>query len=229
MIKKGLTNNQLKILAMIFMALDHTGLLLFPHVAWFRAVGRLAFPIFAYMIAEGCAHTRNIVRYWGSLTALGVLCQLAYFFGKGSLYMCVLITFSMSVGILALFRRAKRDRSVLFYILSVLALAAAFFLCEILPGLLPGTDYRVDYGFVGVLIPIAVYLIPNKWGKLAAAGAGLAVLAAGVPWRGQWLALLALPILALYNGQRGKYRMKWLFYIFYPAHLLILYGLSVIL
>ena len=53
--KAGLSNNQLKILAMVAMTLDHVGAYLFPHVLWLRLVGRLAFPVYAFMIAEGCA------------------------------------------------------------------------------------------------------------------------------------------------------------------------------
>ena len=55
----GLTNNQLKLIAMLSMLIDHVGMLLFPGVRVLRIIGRLAFPIFAYMIAEGCAHTRS--------------------------------------------------------------------------------------------------------------------------------------------------------------------------
>ena len=61
--KFGLTNNQLKIIAMVSMALDHIGLLFFPDVMLFRALGRIAFPIFAYMIAEGCRYTKNRAKY----------------------------------------------------------------------------------------------------------------------------------------------------------------------
>ena len=56
---KGLTNNQLKLIALVTMTLDHIGVVLFPQAQWLRIVGRLAFPIFAYMIAEGCRHTAN--------------------------------------------------------------------------------------------------------------------------------------------------------------------------
>ena len=57
--KIGLTNNQLKIIAMISMLIDHIGLQMFPDLLIFRIIGRLAFPIFAYMIAEGCFYTKN--------------------------------------------------------------------------------------------------------------------------------------------------------------------------
>ena len=62
--KFGLTNNQLKIIAMISMLIDHIGVAMFPNVMILRIIGRLAFPIFAYMIAEGCFYTKNKARYF---------------------------------------------------------------------------------------------------------------------------------------------------------------------
>ena len=55
----GLTGNQLKLIALVTMTIDHIGMQLFPRVRLLRIIGRLAFPIFAYMIAEGCRYTRN--------------------------------------------------------------------------------------------------------------------------------------------------------------------------
>ena len=68
-----LSGNALKIIAAITMFIDHMGLMLFPKTLIFRYIGRLAFPIFAFMIAEGCRYTRNRLRYWGGLSALALL------------------------------------------------------------------------------------------------------------------------------------------------------------
>ena len=59
----GLNGNTLKIIAAITMLIDHTGFLLFPQSVVLRVIGRLAYPIYAFMIAEGCRHTRNKLRY----------------------------------------------------------------------------------------------------------------------------------------------------------------------
>ena len=59
-----LPGNALKIIAAIAMLADHVGLMFFPRVSLFRIVGRLALPIFAFMIAEGCRYTRNRLRYF---------------------------------------------------------------------------------------------------------------------------------------------------------------------
>ena len=59
----GLSGNQLKIIAMLTMLVDHIGVQLFPECIILRIIGRLSLPIFAYMIAEGCLHTRNRPKY----------------------------------------------------------------------------------------------------------------------------------------------------------------------
>ena len=93
---------------------------------------------------------------------------------------------------------------------------------EILPLLLRGTDYGVDYGFWGVLMPVGICFAKNKTAKLGFA-AGILLLISYQAGSIQLYSLLALLLLALYNGQRGRWKMKYLFYIYYPAHLAVLY------
>ena len=222
---KGLNNNQLKVIAMIAMTCDHAGMLLFPHITLLRVIGRLAFPVYAYMIAEGCSHTRNMGRYFASVAAMGVLCQLVYWFAQGSLYQSILVTFSLSICLCALAKLALAKGKLWAWIAFGMAIIGVYFITDILPGLLPSTDFAVDYGFFGVLLPVGVYLGKNMREKLLFAGADLCLLA--LPgWNIQWFALLAMPLLALYNGKRGKLSMKWLFYFYYPAHLVLLWGIA---
>ena len=68
----------LKLLAAACMLIDHAGLLLFPSQTWMRAVGRLAFPLFAYFIGEGFYYTKNRLRYFLRIFLLGVACQIPY-------------------------------------------------------------------------------------------------------------------------------------------------------
>ena len=93
----GLSGNALKIIAAITMLIDHVGIMFFPGVAIFRIIGRLSFPIFAFMIAEGCRYTRNKLRYFAGIFTLATLCQLVYFIYNGDTYMSVLVTFSLSI------------------------------------------------------------------------------------------------------------------------------------
>ena len=216
-----LTSNQLKLLAMLTMTLDHIGVQMFPGVLWLRIVGRLAFPIYAYMIAEGCAHTRNRRKYLLQMSGLALLCQLVYFFAMGSLFQCILVTFTLSILLIYACDTGSRP-------LTALALLGVAFVTVALPRLLPGTDFAIDYGFFGVLVPVAAYLGKTHREKLLFMAFTLAALAwsfGGI----QWYSLAALLPLALYSGQRGKRRMKWLFYLYYPLHLAAIYGISLLL
>ena len=82
---------------MLSMLIDHIGVAMFPNVMILRIIGRLAFPIFAYMIAEGCFYTKNKARYFFMIFGLGMICQLVFLFFMGSLYQGILMTFSLSI------------------------------------------------------------------------------------------------------------------------------------
>ncbi len=230
MMKKiGLTGNQLKLLAMVAMTIDHAGLLLLPQCTVLRIIGRLAFPIFAYMIAEGCRYTRSKPRYLGLCAAIAALCQIVYFlFADGSLFQCILVTFSLAIGLIWIFDHAAKKKQPALWVAAAAALLAVYFLTELLPGILKNTDYGVDYGFWGVMLPVGVYFGKNKQTKLGFAALCLGML--GWQYRDvQWFALAAIPLLALYNGRRGKWKLKYLFYIYYPAHLAALQLLAMLL
>ena len=160
--RPGLTGNQLKILAMITMTCDHVGLYLLPQFPVLRILGRLAMPIYAYMIAQGCRHTHDRRRYLLRLLGLGLLCQTVYYAVEGSLYQCILMTFSLSVALIWGMDAAVRRPDPARIVTAVGLFAAAVFLCQILPKLLPGTDYAVDYGILGVLLPVLVFCGENR-------------------------------------------------------------------
>lgn len=224
----GLTGNQLKILALITMTCDHVGLQLLPQWDWLRIIGRLALPVYAYMIAEGCRYTHRRGAYLGKLLGMAALCQIGYYVAQRSLYQCILVTFSLSIGLIYALEDAQKRRGWISILEAAGALAAAAFVCAGLPWLLPRTDFAVDYGFAGVLLPVLVHFGRSKWEKLGLLSLGLCLLAlecGGI----QWFALLSVPLLALYNGRRGKWKIGGLFYIYYPVHLVIIYGLSLLL
>ena len=225
-IRSGLTGNQLKIIAMIAMTCDHVGLQLFPGAAWLRWIGRLALPIYAYMIAEGCRYTRDRKKYLFRLAGMAALCQIVYFFAMGSLYQCILVTFSLAVcviyGVDSVNKGKKPVPMWKVVAVSIGIGAGCDFVCILLPKLVPG--FYIDYGIWGVMLPVFVYFGRRKWAWLTA---GLVLLA--LEFGGdQWLALGAVPLLMLYNGQRGKAKIGRLFYWYYPLHLVVIYGLSLI-
>ena len=224
----GLTGNQLKLLALLAMTCDHVGLQLLPQFIILRIIGRLAAPLFAYMIAEGCRYTHDRGRYLSRLLGMAVLCQIAYFIAMRSLYQCIFVTFSLSVCLIYALDNALRRRTPVSVLLAAAALAAAVFVTEGLPRVLIHTDFDVDYGLWGVTLPVLVYLGRGKWEKLALFTVGVGLL--GLHYGGiQWWGLLSIPLLSLYNGKKGARNIGRLFYWYYPAHLVAIYGLSLLL
>ena len=229
MVKKfGLTNNQLKIIAMVSMLFDHVGKELLPQYSVLQIIGRLAFPIFAYMIAEGCFYTKNKLKYFLTIFILGTGCQIVYMVAEHSFYQNVLITFSLSIALIFSLEnfRVKKEKisgiTLFFTVLIVITFTM------VLPVFMEEYGFQIDYGIYGVLLPVAVFYGKDKERKLVYATGVLALLAhsfGGI----QWFSLLSIPILVLYNQKRGKYNIKPLFYIFYPAHLVVIYLISLVL
>lgn len=216
----GLTGNQLKILAMLTMTIDHIGAVLLPQYRFLRIIGRLAMPIYAFMIAEGCYYTHDRKAYFLRLAGLAVVCQVVYGFVGRSLYQCILVTFSMSVALICAVENMQKQKTPVSVMLAILLFAGVYFICEKMSVFLPG--FHVDYGIWGVLLPVIVYFGGrNVWAFLV----GLTLLCLSLS-RTQWWAMCAVPLIALYNGQRGKYRLGWMFYLYYPLHLVVIYGIS---
>ena len=224
---KGLLNrNILKVIALVAMTLDHIGLQLFPQHSFLRIIGRLAFPIFAYMIAEGCFYTRSRRRYLATIAIVALICQLVYFFAMHSLYQCIFVTFTLSILLIYSLDNFLNKRNTSSLFLALLAYVFVIFITEYMPKILSKTDFYVDYGFFGVFLPVIVYFSNGRITKLLSATACIVILAV-LNGGAQWYSLLAIPLLALYNGEKGKYNLKWLFYIYYPLHLVAIYFVGI--
>lgn len=222
----GLNNNQLKIIAMISMLVDHVGEALFPGVVIFKGIGRIAFPIFAFMIAEGCYYTKNRARYLMLVAGLGIACQTVFLVFKGSWYMGILITFSLSIITIYSLDGLIKNSTTKVKIISTIALLFVVFATIVLP--LIFKRYSLDYGIYGVVLPVLVYYSPNKLLKLLSTT--LVVTALFIVYKSfHWCYIFALPLLFLYNGKRGKANLKYVFYIFYPSHLAIIYFIQMLL
>ena len=126
----GLTGNQLKLLALFAMTCDHVGLQLLPQFILLRIIGRLAAPLFACMIAEGCRYTCKRGRYLGRLLGMAALCQIAYFAAMRSLYQCIFVTFSLSVCLIYALDNAVRRRTPVSVLSAATAVAAVVFVTE---------------------------------------------------------------------------------------------------
>ena len=218
----GLSNNSLKIIAMVSMFIDHVGFILFPQYQIFRIIGRIAFPIFAYMIAEGCFYTRNRKKYLMLIAGLGIVCQLVSTIATGSLYQNILITFSLAIAVIFAIDNFLKNKKTPSFLLMAFTVAGVIFISYVAPVIFESHGFKVDYGIWGVLLPVFVYFSPTKTLKIFFTTLILAIRIFLVG-KLQLFALLAIPFLVLYNGKRGKLKMKYVFYIFYPAHLAILH------
>ena len=103
----------LKLIAAVTMFIDHAGLLLFPDLEIMRIIGRLAFPIYAFCIAEGFRYTKNWKLYFLRVFLLGLVCQIVYTVVDRQLYLGILIVFSISILLMACldsFKKAMRGQ-----------------------------------------------------------------------------------------------------------------------
>lgn len=226
--RKTFTNNQLKLIALVAMTFDHIGSYLFPTVMWLRMVGRLALPIFAYMIAEGCRYTKNKSRYLLVLGSIAAVFQSIAFFMTGTLKQYILVTFFLSAILCFSWDGMLKNKNVKSQILFFVCGVFVLFVTCVLPVVLKQWRFSVDYGIWGVALPVAVFIMPDKRSKLLGLGGVMLVLSAesGVV---QWYSFFALPLLALYNGKRGGVNLKYLFYLYFPLHLIVIWTLANIL
>ena len=216
----------LKLIAVCTMLVDHMGATLFPFTPWLRCVGRVAFPIFCFLIAEGCVHTHDRRKYALRLLVFAVLSEVPFNLMLGGALWYpyaqnVLWTLLAGALVCWVMDWALRERTALSFVLTAAAMAAAFSLLELA---------ATDYGGWGMLLVAAFYGIHRApYGpaaKMAAQAVGLAVFSIGVMGGVSielW-SLAALVPLWLYNGQRGfsNRAVQYGFYAFYPVHILIL-------
>lgn len=228
---RGLDGGALKGISAALMLTDHVGAILLPEVPVLRCVGRLAFPIFAFFIAEGYAHTRDFGRYFRRLAILAVVSELPFNLENGAVFdltrQNVLFTFCLALLTLRGLEALGRERGFGRWSGCGLVLAAGFAAGELL---------RTDYGGWGVVTVALPYLCRDgKYAKLwlllaMAAVNGLGMGSLTMPVFGgempiQIFAVAALPVIWLYNGQAGPKGLRRAFYVFYPAHLLVLEGI----
>lgn len=237
------SSNTLKIIAAVCMVIDHIGYLFFPTDIVFRMIGRIAFPIFSFFIAEGCRYTKNRLRYFGIMFLLGVVFSVSFFVVSRQWYFVVLVTFSLAILIifaLDYFKTALTCQSagvikkILAGVLVCLAVAAVYIINRYV---------KIDYGFFGCMTPVFASLLKaprNTYNKVLKKLDGfypLHIILMYVPLMLVYMSsvslklcyALALPLLLMYNGKRGRISMKYFFYVFYPAHLLALEGLFLLI
>ena len=231
--RTGISGSVLKWIAILSMFIDHSAAVLVEagwiaglrEVSYYeyllmRGVGRLAFPIYCFLLVEGFLHTRNVKKYLLRLGLFALISELPFDLAMRRSFFTLRyqnVFFTLFIGLLALtlwrwLTQRKGFQAVWWRqtlgLLGIVALAWLAAFC------------RTDYGWQGVAVISLMYLlrerpIPRDLGSLA------------VLYTSSILELAAFPdvvLFQLYNGQRGR-QSKYFFYIFYPAHLLILAGI----
>ena len=208
----GLSQEWLKVIACVTMLMDHIGAAFFPWALWWRIVGRMAFPIYCFLLAEGLARTRNRKRY-GIRLAIGALLaeipfDLLFFGGLTLAHQSVMVTLLIGYFMVLWMRRFPKWR---LFALCICAVAAEW-LCT-------------DYGALGVMIIGLFVLTRDMEHRLLFQTLGLLIL----NWtlNGYWVQMLSvtamIPI-ALYNGTKSSHSkaIQRGFYLFCPVHMLVL-------
>lgn len=222
-----MTSFVIKLIALASMLIDHCALVLTPYYAPYyyvlRGVGRIAFPLYCFMIAESFTHTRSPRRYLWRLLLFAAISQVPFAmvvsYGTGSGWawliseLNVFFTLAAGLALIMLVSGAEKRGPGLY---ALIAATAALMLC------LP----RSDYGFAGAALILLLYLCRRKriyqFGVLLIWAFWQYALTFGSFGRTQfYFAMLAALPMLLYNGRRGP-GLKWLFYAFYPAHLFVL-------
>ena len=223
--KFGLTGNQLKLLAVITMTIDHVGAHLFPSVMWLRIIGRLAFPIYCFLLVEGVCRTRNPKKYGLRLLIGMLLSEIPYdlaFYGRVNWQeQSVMVTLLLGFVMLEIMKKCPK------HLLKLL---------EVLPFAFAAEKLGSDYGAMGILV-IAVFAFTQNlkykhlwqflgiWFIFSPNHLMMLNWLGGIHWTIQELAVFAVVPIALYSGKKATNSklLQWVFYLFYPAHLLILY------
>lgn len=199
------------------MLIDHMGLFLFPQFIFLRFIGRLSFPLFAWLIANGAYHTHNITKYLVRLYFFALISQIPYLLPNRLLdpsYSELNVICTLFFGLCAITLIQKTQNRLYWVIFSAIFITL-------------GQVLQCDYGGFGVAAVIVFYVFyKNFWQMvlaqiivflvpiLAASGGFSEVVEA--------CGLVSLIFIRLYNNQQG-FSAKYLFYLIYPAQYLLYY------
>ena len=244
--KKGLPGSTLKGIAVVTMFIDHFSAIVLTkillsyinapvgnvwigsqeeYVIWYyvmqimRGIGRIAFPIFCFLLVEGFTRTRSPLRYMLRVGIFALLTELPFdlaFAADITHWGYQNVMFTLLIGLVTMWGCSKmeahfRKQNILVILGSVVCVVAGMFLAELL---------HTDYSAKGVVCIMVLYFFRTNKQLQSMAGA--------VSFLWEPIAMLAFLFTHQYNGKRGR-SMKYFFYLFYPLHLLALYGISVII
>lgn len=229
--KRGFSSATLKLIAIITMLIDHTGAAVFENTILpqalnsgdyqlyytidliLRSIGRLAFPIFCFLIVEGFYHTRNVTKYALRLAVFAIVSEVPFdlaifhqpfYWGYQSVYLTLLIGLLVITGV-----DHFKKKIYVQILIAISGIALAF-------------QLHTDYYGLGVLLILLLYLFREKevW-KIITSGCVFLLLGPI-----ELLGLISFVPIHFYNGKKGMNINKYVFYAFYPVHLLLLYLIS---
>lgn len=233
--KTGISQEVLKIIACVTMFIDHFGAAIVPRLPLAnlvtiyyicRGIGRIAFPIYCFLLVEGMRHTRNAGKYILRL-AIGILLAelpFDFLFDGGFTWASQSVMVTLTLGAIMLWCMQKTEKKV-WRILLILPFAV---LAEIA---------QCDYGGWGIAM-IAVFALLEQFPlqfvgllfvSILMPSAAIAVF--GISVSAEMAALFAMIPIGLYSGQKltQSRAVQWAFYLFYPVHMLILLGILLLL
>lgn len=236
MLGKRLNGNQLKLIAVLSMGLDHIGLTLYNGVmggtldpvaeypvlsvvyVLLRMLGRIAFPIFTYLVVEGFCHTRSRKKYILRIGLFALISEIPFnlflaerlFYPEyQNVFFTLFIGLCMMAAMEAIRRRLFGEAGMLLQLAVVIAACALAWVL------------RTDYQFYGIMLIAIFYWFRGnpKWQCLLGF---VWQMNCELSWMFRLGLLVSFLLLYLYNGERGKRKFGYFFYLFYPVHLLVL-------
>ncbi len=220
--KKGLSGSTLKVIAIVTMLIDHIGAGILEQLPYFsdtdttlywtdrilRSIGRISFPIFCFLLVEGFLHTSNVKKYAFRLFLFALISEIPFdlAFQREIFYPAYQnVFFTLLIGLITLIAMKHFEYNK---ILKIIPMFVGILVAQIL---------STDYAGFGVVFIVLLYVFHDNI-KIRNLVCSIAIF-----W--ELTAPIAFIPITLYNGERG-FKMKYFFYVFYPAHLLLLYAIS---
>lgn len=224
--KWGISGGTLKIIALVTMIIDHAAAVFIANGDWYmigRGIGRLAFPIYCFLIVEGFFHTRNVKKYMARLFLFALVSEIPFdlafydtIFYKG--HQNVFFTLFLGIVLMYLIQTVRNGIDEIQTVKKTAALVASYVL------VFAGAFFlQADYGMDGVVLILLFYLFHGRMVTIAFLNVLMNVFM-GIGGNIQtYGGLSAIPI-GFYNGKKGV-SLKYFFYVIYPLHLLVFYAI----
>ncbi|WP_423364424.1 TraX family protein [Mycoplasma sp. P36-A1] len=201
--KLGLDAFTLKVIALISMTIDHIGYFLFPDILFLRIIGRVAFVIFAYFTANAYIHSSNKIKHGLTLLGCGLVFDIFTIISNQYYVSNIFITLAFGYFLIMTFDKKQ-------YLLSLLLLIIVHF-------------WQMDYGYYGVILIFMCYIFYKQIDLLVIVNLVLVMFFSqlNIVSDVQYYSCFGLMLLYFYNFKKGR-SMKYLFYIYYPLHIVII-------